>query len=330
MIVLVRNLRVAVFAVRDVVTVIIRIRHIRVTVVIGVQLEVRVRLVFATVRVGHRDRNIELLNGVLVQLRLVRERNGDLTGVLVDRDDVALRSSEAISDLELRPLRSLRVLTVLIGEGRRRLGLLTRNNQLALVRRLVVLAVDGFELNEEVRRVARDLNLSAVAELAILLELQFILVDVVEAGDRNRVLALRDVLQAKVLNNRVVLGSAPGFTVVVRLVLGSVFRGERHNNIAHRLREFVSGGVVAIRLDDVAVDLDTEGHVLRVSLRCTRVVCYTVVVTVGVRCNTVTIVILHNVDFGFNLVDRAVRVGHSHRNRDHIADLGIRWNRDDQ
>ena len=143
MIVRVRNLRVAVILIRDAVAVIIRIRDVRVTVTIGVQLEVSVRLIGAAIRVSHRNRNIELLNGVLVQLRLIRERNGDLTSGLVDLNDVTLRSLEVFRNLELRTFRSLRVLTVLVSEGRRRLRFLTRNNQLALIRRLELVALLG-------------------------------------------------------------------------------------------------------------------------------------------------------------------------------------------
>ena len=141
MIVRVRNLRVAVIFVRDAVVIVIAVFSVRLTVVIGIQLEVRIRLIGAAIRVGHRHRNIELLNGVLVQLRAVRERHRDLTGVLINLDLIALRSSEAVSDLELRTLRSLSRATVLASERRGRLGLLARNNQLALIRRLVNVCV---------------------------------------------------------------------------------------------------------------------------------------------------------------------------------------------
>ena len=137
MVVRVRNLRVTVVTVWDAVVIVVLVLGVRLTVVIGVQLELRRSIVLAAVRVGHRDRNIELLNGVLVQLGLIRERNGDLTGVLINLDFVALRSGEVLTNGELRTLRSLRVLTVLISEGRSRLGFLTRNNQLVLVSRLV-------------------------------------------------------------------------------------------------------------------------------------------------------------------------------------------------
>ena len=143
--VLVRGLRVLVFLVRDAVVIVIRIRDIRIAITIGVQLELSWSLIRGTVRVGHRDRNLELLNGVLVQLRLIRERNSDLTGVLVNLGFVALRSLEALRNRELRTLRSLRVLTVLILERRRRLGFLTRNNQLLLVRRRVLVCVLGHQ-----------------------------------------------------------------------------------------------------------------------------------------------------------------------------------------
>ena len=141
MIVRVRNLRVAVIFVRDAVVIVIAVFSVRLTVVIGIQLEVRIRLIGAAIRVGHRHRNIELLNGVLVQLRAVRERHRDLTGVLINLDLIALRSSEAVSDLELRTLRSLSRATVLASERRGRLGLLARNNQLVLIRRLVNVCV---------------------------------------------------------------------------------------------------------------------------------------------------------------------------------------------
>ena len=137
MIVRVRNLRVAVILIRDAVVVVVFILGVRLTVTIGVQLEVRIRLVGAAVWVGHRDRNVEFFDSVLVQLGLVREGNGDFTGVLVNLDFVAFRSLDVFRNRELRTLRSLSVLTVLVGEGRGRLGLLTRNNQLVLVSRLV-------------------------------------------------------------------------------------------------------------------------------------------------------------------------------------------------
>ena len=143
--VLIRNLRVAVVLVRDAVTIVILVLGVRLTVVIGIQLEVRLSVILAAIRVGHRNRNIELFRGVLVQLRLIREGNGDLTGVLVDLDLVALRSSEVLRDLELRTLRSLGVLTVLISEGRGRLGFLTRNNQLVLVRRGELVGILGHQ-----------------------------------------------------------------------------------------------------------------------------------------------------------------------------------------
>ena len=136
MIVRVRNLRVAVVTVRDAVVIVILVGGVRLTVTIGIQLEVRIRLIGAAIRVRHRHRNIELLNGVLVQLRLIRERHRDLTGVLINLDLIPLRSLEVSRNRELRTLRSLSVLTILASEGRGRLGLLARNNQLALIRRL--------------------------------------------------------------------------------------------------------------------------------------------------------------------------------------------------
>ena len=141
MIVLVRNLRVAVILIRDAVVIVIRIRHIRRTVTISIQLELSRSLILGTVRVSHRNRNIELLNGVLAQLRLIRERNSDLTSGLVNRDNVTLRSLEITRNRELRTLRSLRLLAVLIRELRGRLSLLTRNNQLLLVGRGVLVGV---------------------------------------------------------------------------------------------------------------------------------------------------------------------------------------------
>ena len=158
MIVDVRNLRVAVVLIRDAVTIVIAVFGVRLTVIIGIQLEIRIRLIGGTIRVGHRDRNIELLSGVLVQLRLIRVGNGDLTGVLVDLDFVALRSGEVVAlsvltNSELRTLRSVDLLlsrlTILVlaglREGRGRLRLLTRHNQLALVRRRVLVRVLGHQ-----------------------------------------------------------------------------------------------------------------------------------------------------------------------------------------
>ena len=154
MIVGVRNLRVAVILIRDAITVIIRIRHIRVTVTIGVQLEVRLHVIRGLIRVRHRNRNIELLNGVLVQLGLIRERHRDLTGVLINLDLIALRSLEVTRNRKLRTLRSLGLLTVLASEGRRRLRLLTRNNKLALIGRFVEVSVLLGQVNNE--RVSRQ------------------------------------------------------------------------------------------------------------------------------------------------------------------------------
>ena len=136
MIVRVRNLRVAVILIRDAVTIVILVLGVRRTVTIGIQLEVRLHLIGGLIRVGHRDRNIKLLSGVRAQLGAIREGNGDLTGVLVNLNDVALRSLEVLRDRELRVLRNINTLTVLVSKGRLRLGFLTRNNQLVLVLRL--------------------------------------------------------------------------------------------------------------------------------------------------------------------------------------------------
>ena len=327
MVVRVRNLRVAVILIRDAVTVVVAVLGVRLTVVIGVQLELGRSLVRAAVRVGHRDRNIELFLGVLVQLRLVRERNGDLTGVLINLDFVALRSREVLTNGELRTFRSLRVLTVLISEGRGRLGFLTRNNQFLFVGRLVVLAVNRFELYEQVARVTGNLNSCSVTELAVLLELQVILVDVVKTGYRNRVLALWKVLRTKVLNERVFLSSAPGFTVVVGLEFGSIFRRQRDDDVTDRLREFFGRVVVTVRFDDCAVDLHAESHTLRVSFRCIRVVWFTVIVAVWVRRNTVTIVVLHNVEDGLSAGDNtALGLRLARLVLDRVAVLVENWN----
>ncbi len=143
MIVGVRNLRVAVFVIVDAVAVIIRIRDIRIAITIGIQLEVRSRLIHGAIRVGHRNWNIELFRGVLAQLGLIREGHGDLTGGLVDgANGVALRRLEVLWNFELGALRSVDLILsrvtvfVLPGLGKRRLGLrlLTRNNKLVLVR----------------------------------------------------------------------------------------------------------------------------------------------------------------------------------------------------
>ena len=142
MIVGVRNLRVAVFVIVDAVAVIIRIRDIRIAITIGIQLEVRSRLIHGAIRVGHRNWNIELFRGVLAQLGLIREGHGDLTGGLVDgANGVALRRLEVLWNFELGALRSVDLILsrvtvfVLPGLGKRRLGLrlLTRNNKLVLV-----------------------------------------------------------------------------------------------------------------------------------------------------------------------------------------------------
>ena len=164
MIVRVRNLRVAVVLIRDAVTVIIRIRNVRITVTVGVQIEERLSVVLAAIRVSHHDRNIELFDSVLVQLRLVRERNGDLTSVLINRNFVALRNLEAFRNRELRTLRSLDVLIVIVSEGRRRLRFLTRNNQLVFV--LGVYGICNRVLDNErisqVRRTVREKHHSGV------------------------------------------------------------------------------------------------------------------------------------------------------------------------
>ena len=136
MIVDVRNLRIAVLSIRNTVTVIILIRDVRILVTISIQLELSLHLIGGLIRVGHRDRNLKLLRGVLVQLQLIRERHRNLTGGLVDLNDVALRSSEVLTNSELRTLRNLYILTILISKGRRRLRFLTRNNQLVFVLRL--------------------------------------------------------------------------------------------------------------------------------------------------------------------------------------------------
>ena len=151
MIVDVRNLRVAVVLIRDAVTVIILVRDIRLAVTIGIQLELRLSVVGGTIRVGHNNRNVEFLLGVLVQLGLIRVGNGDLTGVLVDLDFVTLRSLEVLRNSELGALRSLDLLLgrvalfIHLGEGRRRLGLLARNNQLLLVCRSELVCILGHQ-----------------------------------------------------------------------------------------------------------------------------------------------------------------------------------------
>ena len=160
MIVRVRNLRVAVAFVRDAVVIVILVLVVRRAVTIGVQLEVRLSVVLAAIRVGHRDRNIELLNGVLVQLRPVRERHRDLTGGLVNLDLIALRSLEVFRNRELRTRRSLRVLTVLASERRGRLGLLARNNKLVLILRLVKAGILLGHRDGDVNGVLRAIRVS--------------------------------------------------------------------------------------------------------------------------------------------------------------------------
>ena len=300
MIVRVRNLRVAVIFVRDAVVIVIAVLGVRLTVVIGIQLEVRLHLIGGLIRVRHRHRNIELLNGVLVQLRLIRELNGDLTGVLINRYFVALRSLEVSRNRELRTLRSLDVLTVLISERRGRLGLLTRNNQLALIRRLVLLAINRFELYEQVARVTGDLNSCTVTKLAVFLELQVVLVDVIETGNGYLVGARWNICKTKVLNNRGALGTTPGFTVVVGLELGSVFRRQSDNNVTHRLRKLLGRRVVTIRLDNTAVNLHAKRNALRHRSR-----------------------VLLNRDGDVDVVLRAIRVSHHNRNSDRVTRLRI-------
>ena len=144
--VLVRNLRVAVILIRDAVAVVVLVLGVRLTVVIGIQLELCLRIVLAAVRVGHRDRNFELLNGVLAQLGLIREGHRDLTGVLIDLDLVALRSLEVLRNSKLGALGGVNLflgrvalgILASLGERRGGLGLLTRNNQLLFVSRLVL------------------------------------------------------------------------------------------------------------------------------------------------------------------------------------------------
>ena len=183
--VLVRGLRIGVvflfLLVRDAVIIVILVLDVRRAVTIGIQLELSIRLIHGRIRVGHNNRNIELLNGVLVQLRPIRERNSDLTSVLINADLIALRSSKALTNSERRTLRSGYVLTILISKGRRRLGLLTRINQLTLILRLVLLVISRLELYKEVWRVSSDLHLAAVTKLAAFLHLQVILVDVIKA-----------------------------------------------------------------------------------------------------------------------------------------------------
>ena len=175
MIVNVRNLRIAVILIRDAVTIVILIRDVRVTVTISIQLEVRIRLIGGTIRVGHRDRNIELLSSLTAELRLVREGNGDLTVVLINADFVTLRSSEVLTNSELRTLRSLSVLTILIRKGRRRLRLLTRNNQLTLIRRLDRISgqlrnVEGSVSASDDAALVQRLTIFALHRVAVLVE----------------------------------------------------------------------------------------------------------------------------------------------------------------
>ena len=142
--VLVRNLRVGavllLLVIRDAVAVVVLILGVRRAVTIGVQLEVCGCVVLRTVRVGHLDRDIEVLDSLSVQL--LRSRHSDFTGGLVDIDRVALRSSEVIRDGELRTLRRVDGLLgdvavlVLLLDGRRRRLRLTRNNSLVLILRL--------------------------------------------------------------------------------------------------------------------------------------------------------------------------------------------------
>ena len=116
--VLVRNLRVGVvvdfLVIRDAVTVIIRIRNVRIPIAVRVQLEVGRHVIHGLVRVGHGHRDVKVLHRILVQLRLVGERHRDLAGGLVNLDLVALGSGVALRDGERRVLRSLSLLALVV------------------------------------------------------------------------------------------------------------------------------------------------------------------------------------------------------------------------
>ena len=138
----VRNLRIRVLTVRDAVIIVILILGIRLAIIISIQLKVSLHLINAAILIRHLNRNIKLLNSVLIQLRLIRERNRDLTSGRIKVVNITLRSSEAITNSKLRILRNIYTLTSRISKRRsRRRPLVTRNNQLTLIRRLVLLVV---------------------------------------------------------------------------------------------------------------------------------------------------------------------------------------------
>ena len=138
----VRNLRIRVLTVRDAVIIVILILGIRLAITISIQLKVSLHLISAAILIRHLNRNIKRFRRVLIQLRLIRERNSDLTSRRIKVVNITLRSSEAITNSKLRILRNIYTLTSRISKRRsRRRPLVTRNNQLTLIRRLELLVV---------------------------------------------------------------------------------------------------------------------------------------------------------------------------------------------
>ena len=298
MIVGVRNLRVAVLIIVDAITVIIRIRDIRITITIGIQLEFRLDLIGRAVLVGDRHRNIELLNGVLVQLGLVWEGNGDLTASLVNLDLVALRIREALALCELRVF-WLGCVLARLGEVRGRLRLLARDDELALVGRLVDVCVLVGHRDSDVNVVLRPIrvghnhrNGDLVTRLGILRnshgDLTGVLIDghairgVLTRGEL-RVLRRRGRVAVLVLEGRLVHLDVLTRLASLTLVLGLVRIG---------LRRLLRIGVVinlVLIFDAVAI----------------------VVVILGVR-RSVTISV--QLELRGRVVGGTIRVGHNNRN----------------
>ena len=310
MIVRVWNLRVAVLIIRDAVTVIIRIREIRRAVTIGIQLELRLGLVRGLIWVGHRDRNIELFRGLLVQLGLIREGHRDLTGVLIDRDLVALRRSKAIGDLELGALRSGCVLAILVGEGRRRLCLLAWDDELVLVGRLVkVLVLVGHRDGDvnvvlgAIRVRHNNRNRDLVTRLRILRnghrDLTGILVDLDDVALRN---------------------------ILTRGELRTIRRRGRVTLLILELR-FLNLGF-ATRLTLAALVFRLVGQVLVRNLRITVILIIdTVAVIIRIRDVRRAITIGIQLELRCSVILRTIRVGHHDRNvklfRGVLVQLGL-------
>ena len=280
----------------DAVIVVVIILGIRLAITISIQLELRLRVVLRAIRVGHLHRNLELLNGVLVQLLRISSHR-DHTSVFIHLDGVAIRRREVLRKSELRSLRSINflALAVLVLKRRLRRHRRTRNNLLILITRL-----------NGASRIRLDLDLDSVDDVAL------------------RILHLNDNLVARL---RILRRSHRDLAAVINLSGTRAF-----NDLNRRTRREITrilglvdlnrrirsrSRVLPIRTLNPRLQRRRRNRALVLRVRTLLLflligdAVIVVVIILGIR---LAITISIQLELRLRVVLRAIRVGHLHRN----------------